>query len=128
MSTAEPVTVVVADDSAAMRSALRTILERHNYRVVGEADNGLEAVRLCKECRPELVTLDIIMPRLDGVQALRIIHGSFPAAVVVMVSAMSAMNKVVECAKFGAQHYIVKPFEEEKVVAVLQKLFPERTT
>lgn len=118
---------VIADDSAAMRGALREILERHGYRVVGEADNGLEAIRLCKEQQPELVTLDIIMPRMDGIQALRIIRSTFPLAPVVMVSAMTSMNKVVECAKFGAQHYIVKPFEEEKVVDVLRKLFPERT-
>lgn len=127
MPQTKPIGTIIADDSAAMRGALRAILERHGYEVVGESDNGLDTIKLCKERQPELVTLDIIMPKMDGIQALRIIRATFPQLPVVMVSAMTSMNKVVECAKFGAQHYIVKPFEEEKVVGVLRQLFPERT-
>lgn len=128
MTPGSAVATLIVDDSRAMRSTLRGILERHGYRVVGECDNGLDAIKLCRELQPELVTLDIIMPRMDGVQTLRILQHTFPAIQTVMVSAMTSMNKVVECAKFGAQHYIVKPFEEENVVAVLGKLFPDRTS
>lgn len=121
------VRTLVVDDSLVMRKALRGILEKHGYTVTGETGNGLEAIRLYKELRPELVTLDIIMPQVNGVETLRIIKTQYPDAHIVMVTAMTSMNKVKECAKFGAEHYIVKPFDESKIVEVLKKVFPDRT-
>lgn len=120
--TAKPYTALIVDDSAAMRRALRGILERSGFVVAGEAGNGIEAIKLYRELKPDLVTLDIVMPQMDGVQTLRSIHELHPAARVVMVTAMTSMSKVQECARFGANHYIIKPFEEEKVREVLGRV------
>jgi two-component system chemotaxis response regulator CheY len=121
--TAKPFTALIVDDSSPMRRALRGILERSGFVVVGEACNGIEAIKLYRELKPDLVTMDIVMPQMDGVQALRTIHELHPAARVVMVTAMTSMSKVQECARFGANHYIIKPFEEEKVKEVLGRIF-----
>lgn len=120
--TAKPFTTLVVDDSSPMRRALRGILERSGFVVVGEAGNGIEAIKLFRELKPDLVTMDIVMPQMDGVQALRTIRGLHPAARVVMVTAMTSMSKVQECARFGANHYILKPFEEAKVKKVLESI------
>jgi len=117
--TAKPFTTLIVDDSPPMRRALRGILERSGFVVVGEAGNGIEAIKLYRELNPDLVTMDIVMPQMDGVQTLRTIRGLYPAARVVMVTAMTSMAKVQECARFGANHYILKPFEEVKVREVL---------
>lgn len=122
--TAKPFTTLIVDDSSPMRRALRGILERSGFVVAGEASNGIEAIKLYRELRPDLVTLDIVMPQMDGVQTLRAIHEMHPAACVVMVTAMTSMSKVQECARFGAHHYIIKPFEEEKVREVLGRILP----
>jgi len=120
---AKPFTTLIVDDSSPMRRALRGILERAGFVVTGEACNGIEAIKLYRELNPDLVTMDIVMPQMDGVQTLRSIHGLDPAARVVMVTAMTSMSKVQECARFGANHYIIKPFEEEKVKEVLGRIF-----
>jgi two-component system chemotaxis response regulator CheY len=120
--TAKPFTTLIVDDSSPMRRALRGILERSGFVVAAEACNGLEAIKLYRELKPDLVTMDIVMPQMDGVQTLRAIHELHPAARVVMVTAMTSMSKVQECARFGANHYIIKPFEEEKVREVLGRI------
>lgn len=125
--TAKPVTTLIVDDSTPMRRALRGILERSGFVVVGEAGNGIEGIKLYRELKPDLVTMDIVMPQMDGVQTLRAIHEMYPAARVVMVTAMTSMNKVQECARFGAHHYIIKPFEEEKVKEVLWSILAAET-
>ncbi len=121
--TAKSHTTLIVDDSPPMRRALRGILERSGFEVAGEAGNGIEAIRLYRELKPDLVTMDIVMPQMDGIQTLRAIRELHPAACVVMVTAMTSMNKVQECARFGANHYIIKPFEEEKVREVLGRIF-----
>jgi len=121
--TAKPYTTLIVDDSPPLRRALRGILERSGFVVAGEAGNGIEAIKLYRELKPDLVTMDIVMPQMDGVQTLRAIRGLDSAARVVMVTAMTSMNKVQECARFGANHYIIKPFEEEKVKGVLDRIF-----
>lgn len=121
--TAKPYTALVVDDSSPMRRALRGILERSGFVVAAEACNGVEAIKLYRELKPDLVTMDIVMPQMDGVQTLRAIHELHPAARVVMVTAMTSLNKVRECARFGANHYIIKPFEEKKVMEVLACVF-----
>lgn len=121
--TAKPLTALIVDDSSPMRRALRGILERSGFAVAGEARNGIEAIKLYRELKPDLVTMDIVMPQMDGVQTLRAIHELHPDARVVMVTAMTSMSKVQECARFGANHYIIKPFEEEKVKEVLGCIF-----
>jgi len=125
--TAKPFTTLIVDDSSPMRRALRGILERSGFVVAGEACNGIEAIKLYRELQPDLVTMDIVMPQMDGVQTLRAIHEFHPTARVVMVTAMTSMNKVQECARFGANHYIIKPFEEEKVKEVLVRILAAAT-
>jgi two-component system chemotaxis response regulator CheY len=118
--------VLIVDDSSVIRFTLRAILEKHGFQVAGEAVNGLSAVELYRELRPDLVMLDVVMPKMNGIETLRALKELDPAARVLMVSAMANMARVEECARYGAEHYIVKPFEEEKVVEVLNMFFPDR--
>ncbi|GAB4269643.1 MAG: chemotaxis protein CheY [Deferrisomatales bacterium] len=113
---------LVVDDSPYIRKQLGKILEKHGCEVVATAANGLEAVKKYKELRPDFVTLDIVMPQMGGIQTLALLKKIDPGATVIMVSSMSSRDKIVECSKAGARHYILKPFEEDKVVEVLQKV------
>ncbi len=113
---------LVVDDSPYIQKELTKILERHGCEVVATASNGLEAVKKYKELRPDFVTLDLVMPQMGGIQTLVLLRKIDPQATVIMVSSMSSRDKIVECAKAGAKHYILKPFEEEKVVEVLNKV------
>ncbi|NOY44547.1 MAG: response regulator [Deltaproteobacteria bacterium] len=113
---------LVVDDSPYIQKELTKILERHGCEVVATASNGLEAVKKYKELKPDFVTLDLVMPQMGGIQTLVLLRKIDPQATVIMVSSMSSRDKIVECAKAGAKHYILKPFEEEKVVEVLNKV------
>ncbi len=113
---------LVVDDSPYIQKELTKILERHGCEVVATASNGLEAVKKYKELKPDFVTLDLVMPQMGGIQTLVLLRKIDPQATVIMVSSMSSKDKIVECAKAGARHYILKPFEEEKVVEVLNKV------
>jgi two-component system chemotaxis response regulator CheY len=115
-------TAVVVDDVAVMRKMLRKILESQNFHVLGEATNGKEAIELCKKTNPNLVTLDITMPELDGLSALKIIKQNSPNVKVVMVSAFGERQNVLEAIKFGAANFIVKPFNAEKVIRVVNSI------
>ena len=90
--------------------------------VLATASNGLEAVKKYKELKPDFVTLDLVMPQMGGIQTLVLLKKIDPSAVVIMVSSMSGKDKIVECARAGASHYILKPFEEDKVAEVLNKV------
>ena len=116
--------VLVVDDSSFLRNSLKKILETNGYEVVGMAENGLEAVTKYKELKPDLVTLDIIMPQTNGLQALQMLRAIDPNVCAVMVSSMSAKESVTDCVKAGAKNYILKPFEEAKVVEVIRKVLP----
>ncbi len=113
---------LVVDDSAYIQKELSKLLEKHGCEVVGTASNGLEAVKKYKELKPDFVTLDLVMPQMGGLQTLVLLKKIDPAATVIMVSSMSGKDKIVECARAGASHYILKPFEEEKIVEVLNKV------
>ncbi|GAB4250659.1 response regulator [Deferrisoma sp.] len=113
---------MVVDDSPYIQKELTKILERHGCEVVATASNGLEAVKKYKELKPDFVTLDLVMPQMGGIQTLVLLKKIDPGATVIMVSSMSSKDQIVECAKAGAKHYILKPFEEEKVVEVLNKV------
>ncbi len=113
--------ILIVDDSGFLRNALRKILEAHGYQVEGMAENGLEAISRYKELKPDLVTLDIIMPQMNGLQTLKMLRSVDPNACVVMVSSMSTQESVMDCLKEGAKNYILKPFEESKVIEVIQK-------
>lgn len=113
---------LVVDDSAYIQKELAKILERHGCEVVATASNGLEAVKKYKETTPDFVTLDVVMPQMGGLQTLVLLKKIDPAACVIMVSSMSGKDMITECARAGARHYILKPFEEDKVVEVLGKV------
>jgi len=113
---------VVVDDSPYIQKQLVKILENLGCEVVGTASNGLEAIKKYKELKPDFITLDLVMPQMGGIQALALLKKIDPEVLVIMVSSMSGKDKIVECAKAGASHYILKPFEEDKVAAVLNKV------
>lgn len=114
--------VLLVDDAAFMRLLLRDILTRAGYEVVGEAKDGVEAVRLYDELRPDIVTMDITMPLKDGISALRDIKKASPKAHVVMCSAMSQQPLVIEAIKAGAEDFIVKPFQWPRVIEAVGKV------
>ena len=114
--------ILVTDDTAFMRLLLQKILREGGYDVVGEADNGKEAVRLFERHRPDLVTMDITMPILNGVEALKRIRAIDPDARVLMVSAMGQKNMVMQALREGAQGFLIKPFEKEKVLQAVAEV------
>ncbi len=109
-------TIVIVDDSALIRRALRILVENAGYTVVCEAENGAEAVEAYKEYQPDLLTLDITMPVMDGVEALRRIKEADPKANVVMITAAGQQKKVIEAIQLGAAKFIMKPFSREEVL------------
>ncbi|MDH4101016.1 MAG: response regulator [Nitrospirota bacterium] len=113
--------IMVVDDSDFQRDVLKMLLQGHGYSVVGEAADGNEAVQRYAELQPDIVTLDIIMPNMDGVDALQKIKEINPAAKVIMVSSISDKERVVECLRRGAMSYILKPYEPEKILETLLK-------
>lgn len=114
-------TVLIADDSVHMRMILKDMLTRDGYDVVGEADNGKEAVRLYNELKPEVVTLDISMPEMDGIEALKAIRAEHPNARVVMVSAMNQQNQVIDAIRAGAKDFFIKPLQSERVKEAIER-------
>lgn len=115
--------VLLADDDGMLRAKLRLILVSEDYQVVGEAGNGEDAVALYGKLHPELVLLDINMPKMDGLQALAAIHKINPQAVVMMVSADATMDKVKEALTLGAAGFVVKPFNAESVLERIESYF-----
>ena len=102
--------ILICDDAAFMRMMIKDILTKNGYNVVGEAENGLKAVEKYQETKPDLVLMDITMPEMDGIQALKKIKQADPNASVVMCSAMGQQAMVIESIQSGARDFIVKPF------------------
>ena len=113
--------VLVVDDAAFMRKVVGDALTSGGHEVVGEATNGAEAVERFQELRPELTTLDITMPEKDGLATLADIMAADPSARVVMCSALGQEAKVVEAIRCGAKDFVVKPFQQERVIAAIAK-------
>ncbi|MEZ5101955.1 MAG: response regulator [Thermoleophilia bacterium] len=113
--------VLIVDDAAFMRKMLGDVLQKNGHEVVGEAGNGAEGVQRFQELRPDLTTLDITMPELDGLSALKEIMSFDPAAKVVMCSALGQEAKVLEAIKAGAKDFVVKPFQPERVADAVSK-------
>lgn len=114
--------ILICDDSLFMRHNLKKIIEQGGYQVVGEAENGLQAVEKYKELQPALVTLDITMPIMDGVAALQEIKKYHPQAKIIMVSAMGQESMVKSAIASGAKDFIIKPFKEGRVLHSLNKV------
>ena len=113
-------TVLVVDDAAFMRMMIRDILSKEGY-VIHEAVNGRDAIEKYDELQPDLVTMDITMPEMNGLDALRTIRASDPAAKVLMVSAMGQQKMIVEALESGAMDFLVKPFQPTKVLETVKK-------
>ncbi len=114
--------VLIVDDAAFMRMSIRKMLEENGFEVVGEAENGVMAIEKYQELQPEVVTMDITMPEMDGLEALREIKKIDPTASVVMVSALGQEARMKEAIIYGAKGFIVKPFKEEIIISALSKL------
>jgi two-component system chemotaxis response regulator CheY len=114
--------VLIADDASFMRQMIREIIEEEGYEVVGEATNGIEAVAQFEALSPDLVTMDIVMPKCSGIDAVKGILKDNPNARVVMCSALGQETLVMEALQAGAADFIVKPFKPENVIATLKKV------
>lgn len=114
--------VLIIDDAAFMRMTLKMMLEKNGFEIIGEAENGNVGVRKYKECNPDIVTMDITMPDMGGIEALKAIREFDPNARIVMISAMGQERMVMESILSGAKSFIVKPFKEENVIETLTKI------
>lgn len=114
--------VLIVDDAAFMRLSLRTMLERNGFEVVGEAADGAEAINKYTTLNPEIVTMDITMPKMDGVEALTEIKKRDPKAKVIIISALGQESWVKKAIILGAKGFIVKPYKEDHVIQALNKL------
>ncbi len=114
--------ILIVDDAVFMRTILKEILEKNNFQVVGEAENGKQSISMYRELKPDLVIMDITMPEMDGIEATSIIKEEFPESTVVMCSAMGQQAMVVEAIKAGATDFIVKPFQADRVVESINKI------
>ncbi|MEM9036253.1 MAG: response regulator [Actinomycetota bacterium] len=113
--------IMVVDDAAFMRNNLKHILTQGGHEVAAEAVDGADAVQKYDEVKPDLVTMDITMPNMDGIEALKQIRGKDPASCIVMCSAMGQESLVVEAITSGARDFVVKPFQGERVIEAVNK-------
>jgi two-component system chemotaxis response regulator CheY len=113
--------ILICDDAAFMRMMIKDILTKNGYNIAGEAENGLKAVDKYAETKPDLVMMDITMPEMDGIQALKKIKSVDPGANVIMCSAMGQQAMVIESIQSGAKDFIVKPFQADRVLEAVKK-------
>jgi two-component system chemotaxis response regulator CheY len=114
--------VMIVDDALFMRNMLKDIFGRAGYDVVAEAEDGEMALELYQETKPDLVTMDIVMPKKSGIEALQDIMAENPEACVVMVSALGQDSLVLDAVESGAKDFIVKPFNEDKVLEIVKRI------
>lgn len=114
--------VLIVDDSSFIRSVLKGLIVKPPFELAGEAANGAEAVRLYGELKPDLVTMDIVMPELDGIEAVRRIRALDPEARIIMVSAMGQQGMVIDAIQAGARDFIIKPFQPVRVQEALKRV------
>ncbi len=114
--------VLIVDDAIFMRRMIADILRKEGFEICGEAGSGLQAVEKYKELKPDLVTMDIIMPDMSGIDAVREIVKEFPDAKILMVSAMGQQGLVVEAIQAGAKDYVVKPFQPSRVLEAVNRI------
>ncbi|HHX95896.1 MAG TPA: response regulator [Clostridia bacterium] len=114
-------TILIVDDAAFMRMMLKEILTKNGYEVVGEAEDGMSAIDKYQDLNPDLVTMDITMPNMDGITAVREIKKLDVKAKIVMCSAMGQQTMVIDAIQAGAHDFIVKPFQPARVIEAVQK-------
>lgn len=113
--------ILVTDDAAFMRMMIKDILTKNGFEVVGEAADGAQSVEKYQELKPDLVTMDITMPEVDGIEALKRIRAIDPEARVIVCSAMGQQAMVIDAIQAGAKDFIVKPFQADRVIEAVQK-------
>ncbi|WP_338452058.1 response regulator [Niallia oryzisoli] len=113
--------ILVVDDAAFMRMMIKDILTKNGYEVVGEAADGQQAVEKYRELHPDLVTMDITMPEMDGITALKEIRKINPNSKVIMCSAMGQQAMVIDAIQAGAKDFVVKPFQADRVLEAISK-------
>lgn len=114
--------VLIVDDAAFMRMSIKRMLANKDFEIVGEAENGLMALEKYKELNPDIVTLDITMPEMDGLETLKELKKIDPSASVIMISALGQEGIMKEAILSGAKGFIIKPFKEDVIVDALSKL------
>ncbi len=114
--------ILIVDDAAFMRMMIKDILSKNGYNVIGEAENGAKAFEKYNELKPDLVLMDITMPEVDGIAALKKIKGADPGAQIIMCSAMGQQAMVIESIQAGAKDFIVKPFQPDRVLEAVKKV------
>ncbi|MBQ3104606.1 MAG: response regulator [Lachnospiraceae bacterium] len=114
--------ILICDDAAFMRMMIKDILTKNGYNVAGEAENGAKAVEKFNELKPDLVLMDITMPEMDGIAALKAIKAGDPGSNVIMCSAMGQQAMVIEAIQSGAKDFIVKPFQPDRVLEAVKKV------
>ncbi|MBM3270239.1 MAG: response regulator [Candidatus Sericytochromatia bacterium] len=113
--------VLIVDDATVMRTVLRTILTKNGYEIAGEAADGDDAIRVYGEVKPDVVTMDIIMPKMTGIQALQAILATDPTARIIMCTADNSREMVINSLKAGAKDYVIKPFSVERLLEAIKK-------
>ncbi|MGI5901190.1 MAG: response regulator [Desulfitobacteriia bacterium] len=113
--------VMLVDDAAFMRMMLKDILSNNGYQIIGEAENGVVAVEKYMELKPDITVMDITMPEMDGLQAVKEIRARDPQARIIMCSAMGQQSMVIEAIQSGAKDFIVKPFKADRVLEAVAK-------
>lgn len=114
--------ILVVDDAMFMRKMLEGILTKNGHTIVGEASNGREALNEYKKHNPDLVTMDITMPEVDGIEGVKLIKEYDKDAVIVMCSAMGQQAMVIDAIQAGAKDFIVKPFDEGRIISAISKI------
>ena len=114
--------ILIVDDAAFMRMMIKDILTKNGYNVIGEAENGAKAFEKYNELKPDLVLMDITMPEVGGIAALKKIKGADPNALIIMCSAMGQQAMVIEAIQGGAKDFIVKPFQPDRVLEAVKKV------
>lgn len=113
--------ILIVDDATFIRMMLRDILTKNGFNIIGEAENGVEAIEKYKELQPELTIMDIIMPEMDGIQTVKEIKKINPDAKIIMCSAMGQQAMIIEAIQAGAKDFIVKPFKADRVIDAVKK-------
>lgn len=116
------INILIVDDAAFMRIMTKDILEKNGFNVIGQASNGLEAVELYKKEKPDIVTMDITMPKVDGIEAVKLIKEYDNEAKIIMCSAMGQQAMVMYAIRAGAKDFIVKPFQADRVIEAINKV------
>ena len=116
--------LLIVDDALIMRLRIREVAISCGWHVVGEATNGKQAIEMFRELQPDLVTMDIVMPEMDGVDSLRAIRELNSKARICMISAINQRDKLIECIRLGAVDFIVKPFDKSRLISLLEKQRP----